>query len=46
MTDENKIDSTLLDEIFPTPSQTLRSSEADEAAPCSGICSGGTCHGA
>lgn len=46
MTSENNIDTNLLNEIFATPSQTMRSTEASEQAPCNGICSGGTCQGA
>jgi hypothetical protein len=33
----------ILKEILPTPSQELRQTKEDEAAPCSGVCGSGMC---
>jgi len=42
---ENTVDVSLLEEIFPTPSNTMRTTELTEPAPCNGVCNGGTCQG-
>ena len=45
MTNDTTFETELLNEIFQTPSDTMRNQEIESNAACNGICNGGSCQG-